>query len=72
MACDYFSKPDFDGTIVEGWEWISIFTQHLQGMWLLLHAGIKVKPCSLFGNFDHLSEVINFKYEIPQNNFLIT
>ena len=35
---------NFNGTTVEGWEWISIWIPNLLGMWLLIHAGIKVKP----------------------------
>ena len=33
--------PNFNGATVEVWEWISSFMD----MWLLIHAGVKVKPC---------------------------
>ena len=37
--------PNFNGCTVEVWEWISYFILHVTGMWLLIHAGIQVKPC---------------------------
>ena len=42
-----FPFPNFNGATVEVWEWISNFIPHFpgQGMWLLIHAGIKVNPC---------------------------
>ena len=36
---------NFNGATVEVYEWISNFIHTLQCMWLLIHAGIKVKPC---------------------------
>ena len=35
-----FSK--FKGSTIEVWEWISNFIPYFTGMWLLIHAGIKV------------------------------
>ena len=37
--------PNFNGCTVEAWEWISNFTTLFTGMWLVIHAGIKVNPC---------------------------
>ena len=37
--------PNFNGAAVDVWERISNFILHLLGMRLLVHAGIKVKPC---------------------------
>ena len=37
--------PDFNGATVEVWEWINNFIPHFPGMWLLIHGGIKGKPC---------------------------
>ena len=37
--------PNFSGITAEGSEWISNYTHILLGMWLLIHAGIKVKSC---------------------------
>ena len=36
--------PNFNGYTVEVWEWISNLSHVLLGMWLLIHAEIKVKP----------------------------
>ena len=36
---------NFNGRTVEVYEWISNSSHILLGMWLLIHAGIKVKPC---------------------------
>ena len=36
---------NFNGATVEVKEWISNFILHFTGVWLLIHAGIKVKPC---------------------------
>ena len=41
----YFPIPNFNGTTVEVWEWINNFIMHFTGMWLFIHANIKVKPC---------------------------
>ena len=37
--------PNFNAATVEFWEWISNFTDTLLGVWLLIRAGTKVKPC---------------------------
>ena len=37
--------PNFNGAAVEAWELIRNSISHLLVMWLLIHAGIKVKPC---------------------------
>ena len=34
--------PNFSGATVEDWEWMNDFIHILPGMWLLIHAGIKV------------------------------
>ena len=35
--------PNFNGYTVEVWEWWVISSHTLLGMWLLIHAGIKVE-----------------------------
>ena len=35
-----YQFPNFNGAAVEVWEWINNFIHILQGMWLLIHAGI--------------------------------
>ena len=42
--------PNFDGTTVEVWEWISNFIPCLLGNWLPIHARIKVNPCKKGGS----------------------
>ena len=37
--------PNFNGPTVEVWEWIIISSHTLLGMWLVIHAEIKVNPC---------------------------
>ena len=39
--------PNFNGCPIEVWEWINNFISHVTGMWLLIHAGIKVNPWML-------------------------
>ena len=34
--------PNFNGCTIEAWEWISNYTHTLLGMWLLIHAVIRV------------------------------
>ena len=43
--------PNFNGEAVEVWEWISNSIPHLDllSKWLLIHAVIKVNPCSKWG-----------------------
>ena len=36
---------NFNGATVEVWEWMNNFIPHFSGMWLLIHSGIKAKPC---------------------------
>ena len=36
---------NFYGSTVKIKKWMSNFTHTLLGMWLIIHAGIKVKPC---------------------------
>ena len=36
---------NFNGETIEVWELLSNFIPHFNGMWLLIQAGIKVKPC---------------------------
>ena len=45
--CDELTylPPNFNGAIVEVWEWISKFIPHVAGMWLLIHAWIKACLC---------------------------
>ena len=38
--------PNFNGCPIAVWEWISIFIRTLLGVWLIIHAGIKVNPCN--------------------------
>ena len=40
---------NFNGATVEVWEWINDFVSYSTGMWLLIHAGIKIDPCYLKG-----------------------
>ena len=42
--------PFRHGAAVEVWEWISNFIHTLLGIWLLIHAGIKVDPRSNRGS----------------------
>ena len=44
---DEITYPIFNlnGATVEVEEWKSISSHTLLGMWLLIHAGIKVNPC---------------------------
>ena len=37
--------PNFNGSTVDIWEWISNFTPHFPEYVVTIHAGIKVKPC---------------------------
>ena len=37
--------PNYNSWAIEVWEWVSNFIPQLLGMWLLIHAGINVKPC---------------------------
>ena len=37
-----YSFPNFNGAAVEVCEWMVILSYTLWGMWLLIHAGIKV------------------------------
>ena len=40
-----YTFPNLNGATVGVWEWISNSSHILWGMWLLIHAVIKVKPC---------------------------
>ena len=37
--------PNFNGTAIEVWEWISNIISHINDMWLFIHAGIAVNSC---------------------------
>ena len=37
--------PDFNGCTVDFWDSLSNFTPHFTRMKLLIHGGIKFKPC---------------------------
>ena len=37
-----YPSSNFKVAAIEVWEWIDNFIAHLLGMWLLIHAGIKV------------------------------
>ena len=47
ICCKMFNDitypfPNFSGATVEDWEWMNDFIHISPGMWLLMHAGIKV------------------------------
>ena len=35
---------NFNGATIEAWVWINNLITHFISLWLLIHAGIKVKP----------------------------
>ena len=50
IHCDVWDEitypfANFNGCTFEVRQWISNFITHFMGMWLLIHAGIKVNPC---------------------------
>ena len=47
QAWDEIAYPfsNFNSTTVEVWQWINNFITHLQEMWLLFPAAIKINPC---------------------------
>ena len=47
--------PNFNGAAIEVWGWISNFIPYLNGVWLLIHPGIKVNPCYQKGPFSDIS-----------------
>ena len=40
-----YSFSNFYGCTIEFWEWISNFNPHVPGHVIVIHAGIKDKPC---------------------------
>ena len=45
-----YAYHKINGCAVEVWNELVILSHTLQGMWLLIHTGIKVKPCKEQGS----------------------
>ena len=53
--------PNFNGYAVDVWGWVRNLSYTLLGLWLLIHAGIKVNHASKRGP----------KYQCPQTHILM-
>ena len=51
--------PNHNAAAVKFWEWISNPSHNLLGMWLLIHDGIKVKPCIILASIGFWTYQLN-------------